>query len=151
MFWNLIFQAGFTETNMSIILGVAPFLALFTVINVQTSKQAGKLLNSAGATDGSDLRFLHISLGSTTSVHLSLLPSSRLLSPASLPWRESQHWGALAANGSLKFFNCYFQWGFIIHAKYINFNTNITTSIKMKININNNNNTSTKCWVSHLH
>ena len=39
MFWNLIFQAGFTETNMSIILGVAPFLALFTVINLQTSKR----------------------------------------------------------------------------------------------------------------
>ena len=38
IFWNLIFQAGFTETNMSIILGVAPFLALFTVISFQTSK-----------------------------------------------------------------------------------------------------------------
>ena len=28
---QLSLQAGFTETNMSIILGVAPFLALFTV------------------------------------------------------------------------------------------------------------------------
>ena len=32
------FQAGFTETNMSIILGVAPFLALFTVSNTKIEK-----------------------------------------------------------------------------------------------------------------
>ena len=31
----LFLQAGFTETNMSIILGVAPFLALFTVSNTR--------------------------------------------------------------------------------------------------------------------
>ena len=34
--YSHFFQAGFTETNMSIILGVAPFLALFTVGKIQT-------------------------------------------------------------------------------------------------------------------
>ena len=105
MFWNLIFFPGRLHWDKHVDHPRGCSLPRTFHGDQRSNKQAGKPLNSTGATDGSDLWLLYFSLGSTTSVHLSLFPSSRLLSPAPLPRRESEHWGALAENGPLKLLN----------------------------------------------